>query len=106
VQPLNEWCSEFEGSAPSPIPRPVIDALIDAAIEWAEPRALGIGGGYGPATSEVAGAIGKGSGTAFRLRFLTPLIQRGEARTAVQGVKAPTPWILSLRLQIPASPKA
>jgi hypothetical protein len=64
VQSLDEWCFEFDVTAVAPVPRPVIDALLDEAIGWAEARLLGVGGGYRPAAPEVAGAA-----MAWRFRF-------------------------------------
>jgi hypothetical protein len=64
VQSLDEWCFEFVVAAMTPIPRSVIDALLDEAMEWAEARALGIGGGYRPVTPEVAAAA-----TTWRFQF-------------------------------------
>ena len=64
MQSLEEWSFEFVVTAPAPIRRAVIDALLDEAIGWAEARTLGIGGGYGPDTPEIADAA-----TAWRFQF-------------------------------------
>ena len=51
-----EWCFDFQVSAPKPIPRQLADELLCAeAIGWAETRRLGIGGGYRPSSPEVGG---------------------------------------------------
>ena len=93
---LDEWCYEFDVTAPTPIPRPDVDALLDEAIEWAEARALGIGGGYQPTSPEVAGGA-----VAWRFRFglciqaadrLIPESQAAELRESLRG------WCESRRL--------
>lgn len=56
VRSLDEWQFEFAVTAPAPIQRAIIDALLDEAIGWAEARTLGIGGGYCPDMPEVADA--------------------------------------------------
>lgn len=64
MQSPDEWWFEFDVTAAAPIPRAVIDALLDDAIAWAEARRLGIGGGYHPTTPVIADAA-----TAWRFEF-------------------------------------
>ena len=56
MEERDEWCFDFHVSARSPIRRQEADKLMDEAIAWAEAHRLGVGGGYRPASPEVAGA--------------------------------------------------